>query len=60
MKNYNLFPWIIAIIVIAGVIMNITQVPGANYVIIWALIGVTYVQNSHIKKLNNRINDLEK
>jgi len=60
MKNYNLFPWIIATIVIAGVVMNIIQVPGANYVIIWTLIGVTYVQNSYIKKLNNRINDLEK
>jgi len=31
MKNYNLYPWIIAIIVVAGVVMNITQVPGANY-----------------------------
>lgn len=59
MKNYNFFPWVSAIIIIAGVIMNIAQVPGANYIIIWTLIGVTYVQNSHIKKLNNRISDLE-
>jgi len=60
MKNYNFFPWISAIIIIAGIVLNIAQVPGANYIIIWTLIVVTYIQNSHIKKLRNRISDLEK
>jgi len=60
MKHYNLLLWISGLLVIAGVVMRIAHVPGAYFVVIWALIGGIFVQNAQIKKLTKRINDMEK
>ena len=60
MKHYNLLLSISGLLVIVCVVMRITHVPGAYYIIVWALIGGIFIQNIHIKKLTKRIDDLEK
>lgn len=60
MKTFNTIYMLVALVVLAGAILNVLHIVESNYIVIFGLVTLTFFQSWYIKKLNKKIVDLER